>query len=69
MDSLERPGACVEIQAQRLAMYDLARRLTDDYEKRILFTIKGGAGNYRAENFFDGQILADRFDVEKTNMI
>lgn len=66
MDSLERPGACVEIQAQRLAMYDLARRLTDDYEKKEYYSqLKEGLEIIARKTFFDGQILADRFDVGK----
>jgi len=66
MDSLERPGACVEIQAQRLAMYDLARRLTDDPEKKEYYSqLKDGLEIIARKTFFDTQNLADRFDVEK----
>jgi len=66
MDSLERPGACVEIQAQRLAMYDLARRLAGDSEKKEYYSqLKDGLEIIARKTFFDGKILADRFDVEK----
>lgn len=68
MDSIERPGACVEIQAQRLAMYDLARRLTDDPEKKEYYSqLKDGLEIIARKTFFDGQILADRFDVGKND--
>jgi len=66
MDSLERSGACLEIQAQRLAMYDLARRLADSSEKKEYYAqLKEGLEIIVRKAFFDGQNLADRFDLGK----
>lgn len=63
MDSLERSGAAIEIQALRLNMYDLAARIADSEEKKNYYHDLEAAAWIRVrEKFFRRGTLADLFD-------
>lgn len=64
MDSLERPGAAIEIQALRLNMYALAQSLAVDKKTRDRYAaIEAELACRVKKMFFDGRTLADRYDI------
>ena len=62
MDSLDRAGARIEIQALRLNIYNLAFKLT---KKIKYFQLEKKLKNNAKRIFWDGKILADGFDLQK----
>jgi glycogen debranching enzyme len=63
MDSLGRGGACIEVQALRLAMYSLAADLATNGEKiDCCLTLEKELADAVRERMFDGRRLADAFD-------
>ncbi|MFC1801379.1 amylo-alpha-1,6-glucosidase [Nanoarchaeota archaeon] len=57
MDTTDRTGACIEIQALRLAMYKFAFELTRDRKYKVL---EEEMRKEVREKFWDGEILVDR---------
>ncbi|MFA6376185.1 MAG: amylo-alpha-1,6-glucosidase [Candidatus Paceibacterota bacterium] len=64
MDSLDRSGAGIEIQALRLNMYALAADFAADKKQKAHYLeLEKNLKNDTRMLFFDGKNLADRFDV------
>jgi glycogen debranching enzyme len=60
MDTLPRDGARIEIQALRLCLYKLARKLNADIKKKsYYYRAEQKLKNKVREEFWDGEILAD----------
>jgi glycogen debranching enzyme len=65
MDSLDRSGACIEIQALRLNMYSLAADLAIDQKQAKYYReLEENLKNNVRILFFDGNNLIDRFDTD-----
>lgn len=66
MDSLDRAGAQIEIQALRLSMYALAGDLAaDKKEKERYLKLENNLKMAARQLFFDGTRLADLFDTNR----
>ena len=64
MDSLNRSGAAIEIQALRIKMYSLAAGLAvGEKEKEYYENLANKLKSAVRQNFFDKNRLADKFDV------
>lgn len=64
MDSLERPGARIEIQALRLMMYCLAKDLAQSpRQKERYAALESALARAVRSRFLNGALLADGFDV------
>jgi len=64
MDSLDRSGAGIEIQALRLNMYALAADFAADGKQKSYYSqLEDNLRNNARMLFFDGKNMADRFDV------
>jgi len=68
MDSLDRTGAAIEIQALRLNMYSWAERLADAQKLKILPNLEVKMRYRIYERFWNKEQLADRIDLnDKTD--
>jgi hypothetical protein len=69
MDSLDRTGAAIEIQALRLNMYSLAADLAaNKKQKEYYLQLEKNLKQNVKRLFFDGKNLCDRFDCEKSKL-
>lgn len=69
MDSLDRDGAPIEIQALRLNMYSLAADLTADKKQKKYYSDLESKLKYNTRQlFFYGKKLADRFNTKENKL-
>ncbi len=66
MDTLERSGARIEIQAMRLNMYKVAASLSETWQERRFYRkLEKDLKKRVRRNFFDGNILYDGYFPQK----
>ncbi len=69
MDSLDRSGEAIEIQALRLNMYSLAADLVANKDrKRYYLQLEDDLANNVRMKFFGYDFVADRFDIDKNEV-